>query len=54
MAEGDQREILRLVVGSEFFLGVSGKFQKIKADFFVVTFCAYLLNMCDAPRCFAR
>ena len=53
MIEGDQRETLHLVVGSEFFWVFRGK-NKNCGGFFVVTFCAYLLNMCNSPRYFAR
>ena len=52
MAEGDQRKILRLVVGSNFSW-VIRDFFKLRC-IFVVTACAYLLNMCDAPRYFAK
>ena len=54
MAESDQYKILRLVVGSEFFLGCFGGEIEIKIDFFVVTFRAHLLNVFDGTRCFSR
>ena len=43
-AEGDQRKILRLVVGGDFFLGGSGKIQFLNSIFFVVFFAPICLT----------